>query len=109
MFIAQEVASALGRARPPALDQLAQHDRALHQQLRNSASSILLNVAEGNRRVGRDRLHFFRIAAGSAAEVGVTLEVAVDWRYVDESLAAELIALVDRELGLLWGLTHRRK
>jgi len=53
-------------------------------------------------------MHFFRIAAGSAAEVRAVLEVAIAWRYIEESSAADALRHVDRELGLLWGLTHRR-
>ena len=108
MFIAKEVATDLIRAVLEVLQLLARHDRSLAQQLRNAASSVLLNVAEGNRRVGRDRLHFFRIAAGSAAEVDAILEAAVAWRFVGESDVNDARRLVDRELGLLWGLTHRR-
>ena len=50
-----------------------------------------------------------RIAAGSAAEVAAALEVAVAWRYVDGDAVSASLALVDRELGLLYGLTHRRR
>jgi len=109
MFVAQQVASELIRSLHDALVQIGRHDRSLVQQLRNAASSVVLNVAEGNRRFGRDRLHFFRIAAGSAAEVAAALEVAVAWRYVDGDAVSASLALVDRELGLLYGLTHRRR
>ena len=109
MFIAKEVATDLIRAVLEVLQLLARHDRSLAQQLRNAASSVLLNVAEGNRRVGRDRLHFFRIAAGSAAEVDAILEAAVAWQFVGERDVSDSRRLVDRELGLLWGLTNRRR
>jgi four helix bundle protein len=108
MFIAQRVATDLIHSLHEVLVQLARHDRVLVQQLRNAASSVLMNLVEGNRRVGRDRLHFFRIAAGSAAEVDAILEVAVAWRYLNEAEVEEPRRFVDRELGLLWGLTHRR-
>ena len=109
MFIAKEVATDLIRALLEVLQLLGRHDRALAQQLRSAASSVLLNVAEGNRRVGRDRLHFFRVAAGSAAEVDAILEAAVAWQFVGEGDVSDARRLVDRELGLLWGLTHRRR
>jgi len=52
-------------------------------------------------------MQFFRIAAGSAAEVRATLEVALAWGYLD---AAPLAAAeVDRVLAMLWRLTHRRE
>jgi len=68
---------------------------------------VLLNIAEGARRAGKDRAHHYRIAAGSAAEVGAALDVAAAWGYLDEARLDEVRRLVDRELGLLWGLTHR--
>jgi len=56
--------------------------------------------------VGKDRLHFFRIAAGSAEETRVHLRVAVAWGWLDESDVETSMALVDRQLRLLWGLTR---
>jgi four helix bundle protein len=84
---------------------------SLRSHDRSSLSIILnnpLNIAEGARRVGRDRAHHYRIAAGSAAEVAAALEIAATWGYVADSELVELRALVDRELGLLYGLTRRR-
>jgi len=43
------------------------HDADLARQIVRAASSIAANVAEASHRVGRDRLHLFRVAAGSAA------------------------------------------
>jgi four helix bundle protein len=67
---------------------------------------VVLNLAEGNRRTGQDRLQFFRIAAGSAAEVRAALEVACAWGHIEASPAAG--TEVDRVLAMLWRLTHRR-
>jgi four helix bundle protein len=61
--------------RPP-LTQLATKDAALVTQIRRAASSIGLNLAEGKRRMSRDRLHSWRIAAGSAKEVRGSLLIA---------------------------------
>ena len=68
-----------------------------------------LNISEGARRVGADRLHHYRVAAGSADEARTALRVASAWRYVaaDECAAAD--ALLDRELAMLWRLTHPRR
>ncbi len=90
----------------PALEELMKSDRSLADQLRRAASSVVLNIAEGNQRTGKDRLHFFRIAAGSAAEVRAALEVARAWGSIADSSAAE--AELDRVLAMLWRLTHRR-
>ena len=40
----------------PVLGELAKSDRNLADQLRRAASSVVLNIAEGNRRAGRDRV-----------------------------------------------------
>ena len=90
----------------PVLGQLKKEDRALSDQLRRAASSVALNIAEGNRRAGQDRLQFFRIAAGSAAEVRAALEVARAWGMLGAAPAAE--SELDRVLAMLWRLTHRR-
>jgi four helix bundle protein len=90
----------------PVLDQLKTQDRGLADQLRRAGSSVVLNIAEGNRRAGQDRLQFFRIAAGSAAEVRAAMEVARAWGHIDASPAAD--AELDRVLAMLWRLTHRR-
>ena len=108
MFIAHEVAIQLVRSLRSSVELLARKDAALADQLRRAGSSVLLNIAEGARRVGKDRAHHYRVAAGSAAEVAAALEVAAAWGYLDEAPLVEVRRLVDRELGLLWGLTRRR-
>ena len=90
----------------PVLDGLMKSDRALADQLRRAASSVVLNIAEGNRRAGRDRLQFFRIAAGSAAEVRAALEVARAWGMVEATPEAD--TELDRVLAMLWKLAHPR-
>ena len=102
--------SALGlvSALRPVLEQLKREDRAFADQLRRAASSVALNIAEGNQRSGKDRLHSFRIAAGSAAEVRAALEVAQAWRLIEASRAVEPAAELDRVLAMLWRLTHPR-
>ena len=50
---------------------IRKHDGKLANQIRDAANSVILNLAEGNRRNGRDRLHLWNIAAGSADEVRV--------------------------------------
>ena len=81
-------------------------DSKLAEQIVASASSVAANLAEGNRRTGRDRGHLFRIAAGSADETRTHLRVAVAWGYLEASEIDSVLALIDRELGIIWGLTH---
>jgi hypothetical protein len=56
---------------------------------------------------GRDPKRFFDIAHGSASEIRGALDVADarGWQ-VDSDQAREFL---DRELGLLWGLTRRNR
>lgn len=88
------------------LERLQSHDASLASQLRRAASSVSLNLNEGRRRVGKDRLHHWRIAAGSADEVRASLRVALAWGYVEEAMVSEPLALLDRILAMLWRLTH---
>ena len=106
-FQAYDAALAMVAALRPVLAQLAKGDRALTDQVRRAASSVALNLAEGNRRNGQDRMQFFRIAAGSAAEVRAALEVAQAWGMIDTAAVAE--AELDRVLAMVWRLTHPRR
>lgn len=105
-FEALEVALGLVAALRPCLDGLGRRDRNLEDQIRRAASSVALNLAEGARRVGKDRMQFYRIAAGSAAEVRTALAVARAWGMVEAE--AEVEELLDRVLAMLWRLTHPR-
>jgi four helix bundle protein len=106
-FVALEIALQIVVALRDAIGLVRQHDVELAKQIVRSASSIAANVGEGRRRVGRDRLHFFRIAAGSAEETSVHLRVALAWGWLRGGQVDNAFALIDRELALLWGLTHR--
>ena len=88
------------------VERLGRQDRELAVQVRKAASSIALNVSEGRRREGRDRLHFFRIASGSAAEVGTGLDVAVGWGWLADAELAQARSLLDRVRAMAWRLTH---
>ena len=105
-FHAAEVAFEIIRSVRDVLVAIRKEDRALEDQARRAASSIALNVEEGNRREGRDRRQLWRIAAGSAAELRSALQQALAWGYVEEAAVAPPLALIDRELALLWRLTH---
>ena len=64
-FIAFELALQIIRCLRDIVTVIRRHDAKLAQQIVDAASSIPSNVAEGNRRIGKDRLHFFRVAAGT--------------------------------------------
>ncbi len=105
-FDAFDVALDMIRSLRDPLASIAERDPALAQQLRRAAASVPLNLSEGRRRQGRDRLHLWRVAAGSADEVVASLRVAEAWGHVDSRAIAQALALCDRVLAMLWRLTH---
>ena len=84
---------------------LERRNRDLANQLRRAASSVVLNIAEGRRRDGKDRSYHVRVAAGSAEETRACLQVAAAWGHLDEGAAAPL-ATLDRMAAMLYRLTH---
>ena len=55
---------------------------------------------------GRDRLHHFRIAAGSADELQQAIRLAEAWGYAPQERIAPSLELIDRVLAMLHRLTH---
>ena len=108
MLVAEHVALQVVHGLRDVVPLVERADKDLGRQIRRAGSSVVLNVAEGARRMGKDRTHLYRVAAGSAAEVRAALLVAMAWGYVDEARCEEVLALLDRELRLLWGLTERK-
>ena len=105
MFIAYDVALDLVRALRPVVAKLRTYSTDVADQVERAGTSIVLNLAEGRRRHGRDPRRFFDMSHGSAGEIRGALEVAEAWGWQIDSAHAR--ALLDRELGLLWGLTRR--
>jgi four helix bundle protein len=105
-FIALERAVQIAASLPEIVRRIRRHNGVLADQIERSASSIAANLGEGNRRQGRDRLHFFRIAAGSAEETRVHLRVAIAWGWITIRDAAKPLDLIDQELAMLWRLTQ---
>ena len=86
------------------VQRLGRVDRDLAEQIRRAASSIALNLFEGRGRSGKDRLHCYRIAQGSAFEVRAGLRLAVAWGHVDESAVAASLEHVNALLAMFTGL-----
>ena len=82
------------------------HYGKLANQIRDAANSFVLNLAEGNRRQGRDRLHLWNVSAGSADEVRVALRAALCWGYFSEEAVANALDRLDHLIATLWKLTH---
>lgn len=105
MLVAYTVALDLIRALRPVVVQLREYSRDAADQVERAASSIVYNLAEGDRRSGRDPRRFFAMAHGSAGEIRGALDVAEAWGWKIDCAHAR--TLLDRELGLLWGLTRK--
>ena len=107
-FQTAAVAREIGRRIEQPLQAIKGRNAELGDQIARATISLVLNVNEASRRIGRDRINRFRIAAGSAKEILGALELAVDWHFIQESPNAELLVLLDRVLGMLWRLEHPR-
>jgi four helix bundle protein len=105
-FQAFEFSLELIRSLDQTLAILDRRDPDLARQLRRAAASVSLNLSEGNRRNGKDRIHLWRIAAGSAAEVAASLRVAEAFGYLQAGAIAKSLAFCDSVLAMLWRLTH---
>ena len=105
-FLAFELALQLIRGLPPVLAKVRQRDKKLADQLENAANSIGLNLCEGRRRIGRDKLHFWRIAGSSAEEVRGGLHLAEAWGHIEAEDVIASLGILDRILAITWTLTH---
>jgi four helix bundle protein len=105
-FKALEIALDTIRHLPEPLAAITQRDPDLARQIRRAAASVALNLSEGSRRQGRDRLHLWRVAAGSAAEVVTALRVAEALRLVQSDSIQPVLAGCDQVLAITWKLTH---
>ncbi len=71
-----------------------------------SASSVPANLAEGAGRTGRNRVHHWRIAYGSALEVDSHLRLLLAVGAIDPEQAGAALRLFDRVRALTWRLIH---
>ena len=80
--------------------------KSIADQVIRSASSVPANIAEGAGRSGRDRLHHWRIAYGSAKEVDTHLQLLIGTGAVTASGAKKAIQLFDDVRAITWRLIH---
>jgi four helix bundle protein len=106
MFIALDTALDLITALRPIVPAIAKEDRELADQIRRAASSVPLNLGEGQRSAKGNKQKHYAIAHGSANEVKVALRTAQAWGLVQESALVGPYQILDRLLAMLWGLTH---
>jgi four helix bundle protein len=77
----------------------------LSDQLRRAASSITLNIAEGNAKESHpERRRFFRIARASTAEVGACMDLMRAFGLASPIEAISLKSRLEDISKMLWGL-----
>jgi len=82
--------------------------KPIADQVIRSASSVPANIAEGAGRTGRDRMHHWRIAYGSAKEVDTHVRLLLGAGAVDNAGAAAALHLFDDVRAMTWRLLHPR-
>ncbi len=82
--------------------------KSIADQVIRSASSLPANLAEGHGRSGRDRLHHWRIAYGSAKEVDTHLRLLAAIIAINSSQADQALQLFDEVRAMTWRLLNPR-
>jgi four helix bundle protein len=80
--------------------------KSIADQVIRSASSVPANLAEGDGRTGRDRIHFWRIAYASAREVDSHLRLLAQTGAVNSSRAERALATFDEVRAMTWRLLN---
>jgi four helix bundle protein len=105
-FHVVEIALRLIRSLRRPVGRVRRHNIRLARQIEDSASSVVANLLEGNRRTGQDRIHLFRVAAGSADETRGHLLTAEAWGWLPRAEIEPALDHADHVLAILWKLTR---
>ena len=97
--VVQELASLLRVVR--------EQDKALADQLKRAAQSVVLNIAEARGSDAGNARARFATACGSAKEVRAALDVASDWGYIEAQTAAHLDEKLDEVCAITWCLARK--
>ncbi len=90
----------------PILQKIAKSDGDLARQMRRAATSILLNIAEGNHAQGRRRQSSFLVALGSLHETRAGLDIASVLHYAAETDIRAVDSQFDRVAAILYTLSR---
>jgi four helix bundle protein len=91
----------------PLLDMVRDKDKALADQLKRAAQSVVLNIAEARGNDAGNARARFSTACGSAKEVRAALHVASDWGYIEAQTATHLDVKLDEVCAITWCLGQR--
>ena len=92
----------------PLLRVVRNRDRALADQLKRAAQSVVLNIAEARGSDAGNARARFATACGSAKEVRAALDVARDWGYIEAQTAIHLDERLDEVCAITWCLARNR-
>lgn len=107
MFQVAEMSFELIEELRPLVERIRSRDRSLAEQLRRAASSICLNLAEGNSSDPGNQRARFHTAAGSAEESRAALRLAVGWRLIAPEEAEKARAMLNSIVAILCKLARR--
>jgi four helix bundle protein len=82
--------------------------KSIADQVIRSASSVPANLAEGQGRTGRDRLHFWRIAYASAKEVDSHMKLLAQAGAINCTRTQKALSTFDEVRAMTWRLINRR-
>jgi four helix bundle protein len=91
----------------PLLETIRDRDKALADQLKRAAQSVVLNIAEARGNDAGNARARFSTACGSAKEVRAALHIASDWGYVEWQRVTHLDARLDEVCAITWCLGQR--
>ena len=91
----------------PVLHTIRDYDKSLADQLKRTAQSVVLNIAEARGNDAGTARARFCTACGSAKEVRAALNVATDWGYIETHTAAHLDERLDEVCAIPWCLGRR--
>ena len=80
--------------------------KPIADQVIRSAGSVAANLAEGRGRSGRDRLHCWRIALGSAREIDTHLRLLLHAKAVNASETSRALGLFDDVCAMTWRMLN---
>jgi len=91
----------------PLMPRIRQRDRSLAEHIVRAASSVALNIAEGDHSDPGNRRARFFTASGSASETLAALRLATAWGYLPVAETEAPAALLRHIIAILRKLTRR--
>ena len=76
-------------------------------QIKRAAISVVMNIAEGNGRAGKDRNYHFRVAYSSALEASVGLRLLAECGLANHKQISTALDLLDQVRAMLWRLMEK--